>query len=144
MVRSVYLLDTNIISEAIKPNACENVIAKLKECSFLCGVPSVVWHELLFGMNRLEEGKKKKIISEYLINCVQCSFPFFSYDEQSAWIHADIRASLERRGAALPLIDSQIASVAISNNMLLVTRNVKEFEAIKSASSLMIENWFEM
>ncbi|MFA6937531.1 MAG: hypothetical protein WCQ67_04815 [Treponema sp.] len=95
-------------------------------------------------MNRLEEGKKKKIISEYLINCVQCSFPFFSYDEQSAWIHADIRASLERRGTALPLIDSQIASVAISNNMLLVTRNVKEFEAIKSASSLMIENWFEM
>jgi predicted nucleic acid-binding protein len=35
-----------------------------------------------------------------------------------------------------------IASIAISNNLILVTRNVSDFTTIAENSNLMIENWF--
>lgn len=36
-----------------------------------------------------------------------------------------------------------IASIAISNNLILVTRNTSDFKDIREISNLMIENWFE-
>src|SRR5574344_1664108 len=98
MVRPLYLLDTNIVSECIKPDASATVLEKLRNSTNLCAIPSPVWHELLYGMNRLAEGRKKNIIRDYLITCVQSSFPVFPYDEHASWIHADIRAELEKAG----------------------------------------------
>jgi predicted nucleic acid-binding protein len=39
--------------------------------------------------------------------------------------------------------DLLIAAIAISNNLILVTRNVSDFKDIAANSNLMIENWFE-
>ena len=36
-----------------------------------------------------------------------------------------------------------IAATAISNNLILVTRNISDFTDIAANSNLMIENWFE-
>ena len=36
--------------------------------------------------------------------------------------------------------DSQIASIAIANGLVLVTRNTKDFESLPT---LMLENWFQ-
>lgn len=41
-------------------------------------------------------------------------------------------------------MDAQIASVAIANNLILVTRNQKDFEPIAAVSTLMLENWFQI
>lgn len=41
-------------------------------------------------------------------------------------------------------MDAQIASVAIANNLILVTRNQKDFEPIATVSTLMLENWFQI
>ncbi len=40
-------------------------------------------------------------------------------------------------------MDLMIASTAISNNLILVTRNTDDFKPIRQISNLMIENWFE-
>ena len=50
---------------------------------------------------------------------------------------------LESIGKLPPEFDLQIASIAIANNMILVTRNTKDFAQISSVSNLMLENWWE-
>ncbi len=139
---AIYLLDTNIISEAIKPVPNKMVMETLNEKISFCKIPALCWHELLFGMSRLEDGKKKNIIQEYLFDFVQKNFPIISYDNHAAWIHADIRARLEKEGVAAPLVDSQIASIAVANNMILVTRNLKDFTPMQKVTPLLLENWF--
>ena len=59
----------------------------------------------------------------------------------ASWILSDIRQRLELKGKPAPLSDSMIAATAIANNLILVTRNVKDFESIREVSSLMIEDW---
>ena len=58
-------------------------------------------------------------------------------------IYSDLFPKLEKIGKIPQDFDLQIASIAIANNMILVTRNIRDFEAICSVSNLMIENWFE-
>jgi tRNA(fMet)-specific endonuclease VapC len=67
-------------------------------------------------------------------------FSIISYDDHAAWIHASLRAGSDSERRPLSFADGQIASIALANNMILVTRNVKEFTGI---SQLHIENWFE-
>ena len=61
----------------------------------------------------------------------------------ASWILSDIRQRLESKGKRAPLADAMIAATAIADNLILVTRNVKDFESIREVSSLMIENWCE-
>ncbi|MBO4706359.1 MAG: type II toxin-antitoxin system VapC family toxin [Spirochaetaceae bacterium] len=142
-MKPYYLLDTNIISELMKATPNKNVVEKAAEYESLCAIPSTTWNELLFGVQRMAEGKKKSLIFEDLIDDIQTSFPIIHYDNHAAWIHADIRARLADEGTPIDFQDTQIASIAISNNMVLVTRNTKHFEPIQKISPLMIENWFD-
>ena len=69
---------------------------------------------------------------------------FYSvYDNHAAWIHADIRARLADEGTPIDFQDTQIASIAMSNNMVLVMRITEHFEPIQKVFLLMLENWFE-
>lgn len=142
-MRPYYLLDTNIISELMKATPNKAVAKKTAEYESLCAIPSTTWNELLFGVQRMAEGKKKSLIFEDLIDDIQANFPIINYDNHAAWIHADIRTKLADEGTPIDFQDTQIASIAISNNMILVTRNTKHFEPILKVSPLMLENWFD-
>lgn len=69
-------------------------------------------------------------------------YEFISYDFKAAGINAEILAKLESVGNPIPFADSQIASVALSRSLVLVTRNVKDFLPIQKYFPLQIENWF--
>ena len=58
-------------------------------------------------------------------------------------IHSEIRANAEKIGKPVPFSDSMIASIALANHMVLVTRNTRHFTAIQEVSNLQVENWFE-
>ena len=98
-----YLLDSNIISEIIKPQPNFNVLKKMAEHSSGCAICSPVWEEL----PRHAASKTKKA------------------------------------GKPTQKSDSLIASIALANHMILVTRNTKHFAPIQEVSELKIENWFE-
>jgi tRNA(fMet)-specific endonuclease VapC len=142
-MRPYYLLDTNIISELMKATPNKTVAEKVVEYESLCAIPSTTWNELLFGVQRMAEGRKKSLIFEDLIDGIQANFPIINYDNHAAWIHADIRARLADDGTTIDFQNTQIASIAVSNNMILVTRNTKHFEPIQKVSPLMLENWFD-
>ena len=65
------------------------------------------------------------------------------FDSHAAVIYSDVRSRLEKAGKPAPELDMQIASVAIANNLILVTRNIADFKDIQQVSALMLENWFD-
>ena len=143
MIRPYYLLDTNIISELMKATPNPKVVKKINSYENLCAIPSTTWTELLYGVNIMKSGKKRDFIFDYLVEMVQSRFEIIQYDNHAAWIHGDIRSRLHEAGSPVDFPDSQIASIAVANNMILVTRNTKHFEPIQKVSPLMLENWFE-
>lgn len=142
-MRPLYLLDTNMISEIFKPFPNEKAYKMLQENVSLCALPATTWNELLYGVHIMHEGKKQKYIFSKLVDDVQDAYNIIQYDNHAAWIHADIRSRLKEKGKTLDFQDTQIASIAVSNCMILVTRNIKHFEPIQEVSPLMLENWFE-
>lgn len=143
MERPFYLLDTNVLSEIFKPKPNDKLIQMLQRNERFCVISSTSWNELLYGVNIMPEGKKKQLLFERLIDDIQAAYNIIQYDNHAALIQADIRSRLKQKGRPVDFQDTQIASIAVSNCMILVTRNTKNFEPIQEVSPLMMENWFE-
>lgn len=137
-----FLLDANIISELVKKNADFNVLKKLVEHSSDCAMTVMTWHELLYGVERLADGQRKTELAKFIHDDVGENFPLVDYSKKAAELHAKIRAVCENNGEPVPYGDSQIAAIAIAENMTLVTRNVKHFQAVAKYFPLKLENWF--
>ena len=138
-----YLLDTNIVSEIIKPEPDLNVIKKIAEHNSDCAICSPVWQELLFGLYRMPESINKKYLGKFIKEDVHENFKIKNFTEKAADIQAQLRIKLEQLGKPTQKEDSMIAAIALANHMVLVTRNSKHFAAIQQVSALTVENWFE-
>ena len=143
MSQLIYLLDTNIISEPTKAQASDKVIQKLAENLEYSGISSIVWAETLTGVKQLPDGKRKTGLFDYLVENVQKMYEIIPFDASCASIYSDLAQKLKETGSPAPQFDLLIAATAIANNLILVTRNTQDFEAIAKVSNLMIENWFE-
>ncbi len=135
-----FLLDTNIISGPRKKNPNAAVLAKLKQYDGEVGIASLVWHEVWFGCQRLPQSHRRREIEHYLINVVLPTMPILPYDAKSAKWHASERVRLSSAGQSPSFVDGQIAAVAFTNNLTLVTRNITDFE---NFSGLNLENWYD-
>ena len=135
-----FLLDTNTLSEPMKPKPNPGVLRRLEELGEVSCMAAPVWHELVYGARLLPPSKKRQAIEQYLIEVVQTSFPILPYDEEAAEWHARERARLSKLGAKPPIIDGQIAAIAKRNGLILVTANRKDFERFEQ---LEIEDWME-
>lgn len=138
-----YLLDSNVISEIIKPAPSLSVIKKLAEHASDCAISVTTWHELIFGVEQLENSYKKTELQKFIQDDVKQSFEIIPYTAEVAKIHAEIRAKLKKDGFPLSFANSQIAAIAISNNMILSTRNTKDFIQIAKYFPVMLENWWQ-
>ena len=125
-MKNIYLLDTNIISQVTKPEPSEKLIT---------------WYELKNGIELLADGSKKTKLKTFLYDYVQQSFPVIPYDIHAASINADITGKLLPLGKPTPILDTQIASVAIANNLILVTNNTSDFKIFSDNFNLMLEDW---
>lgn len=142
-LRSIYLLDTNIISEPTKPNPSEKVLSTLDFKGKFSVISASVWYETLRGIEILPDGKRKQTLSTEYLDYIQTNFPIIPYDEHCASLQASIFARMKNKGTQVPIVDSQIAATAMANNLILVTRNTKDFEPICKEFPLNVENWFE-
>lgn len=85
--------------------------------------------------------KRKNVLLNYTIEYVQKQYEILSFDASDANIYSDLYERLKSQGTPAQRFDLLIASIAISNNLILVTRNVSDFTAIVENSNLMIEEW---
>lgn len=133
-----YLLDTAVVSAPVATRPDRKVVRRLEQYGPRCAIAAPVWHELVYGCGRLPTGKRRLALEEYLKEVVRRSFPILPYDEVAAAWHGRERARLEDSGKAPPFVDGQIASIAFSQNLTLVTPNARHFAAFKD---LEIVDW---
>lgn len=126
-----FLLDTNVLSEALKPTPNAAALRQLDRHADEVVTASVVWHELVFGIASLPKGKKRAFGERYLANVVAANIPVLGYDAVAASWHAHERARLAAVGRTPPFIDGQIAAIAAVNGLTLVTANTRDFAAFR-------------
>ncbi len=136
----IYLLDTNILSEPSRVKPDPNVSRRLMEPDLRLVTASVVWLELWSGFHRLETGRRKSKVKDYLESLLETNLMILPYTQRCAEIQAALASSLAQQGKTLPVVDAMIAGTALANDLILVTRNVADFQNIPK---LQIENWFQ-
>jgi tRNA(fMet)-specific endonuclease VapC len=114
------------------------VLAKLGEHGGECAISAQVWHELHYGVGRLARGKRRVILETFLREVVHPTLPILPYDERAAEWLAEERVRLEKAGKQIPVVDGQIASVAATNGIPVVTANLPDFSIFKG---LAVQNW---
>lgn len=134
----LYLLDTNVLSEPLRPQPDPEIMALMQENEGSLVTASVVWHEMLFGCYRLPESARRTAIERYLFDVVRKTMLILVYDDRAAAWHAAERARLAGIGLTPSFVDGQIAAIARVNNCTLVTGNVEDFEHF---GELLLENW---
>ena len=133
-----YLLDTHIVSEPLRPVPNQEVLDHLREYQAEIALGSVVWHELWYGCWRLPPSTKRTVIEAYLKDVVARTIPILPYDQRAALWHAEERARLAQIGRPLPFADGQIAAVAATNGLCLVTFNRDDYAPFQG---LRLEDW---
>jgi predicted nucleic acid-binding protein len=125
-----YLLDTNVLSETVRPHPDAGVLRWLEAApQERLYISALTFGELRKGVSLLSEGKKRQNLLHWLEH------------ELAGWFEGKILAvdkdvadkwgfCLAQIGRTLPAIDSLIAATALTHNLVLVTRNIKDFEGI--------------
>ncbi len=133
-----YLLDTNVVSEPLRPKPSPGVIRRLSEIDDEAAIGAPVWHELRFGCARLPPSRRRERFEHYIDTVVLANFPILEYDREAADWHALERARLSALGRTPPFTDGQIAAIAHVNGLILVTGNSRDFEGFQG---LRLEDW---
>ena len=128
-----YLLDTNVVSEWVKPRPNGNVIAWLAEASEDEIFISVcTFAELRFGVASMARGKRRDHLDEWLRSDLPVRFDrrIVGIDVSIAVAWGDIQARAKQKGRPVGPMDGLIAATAAVHDMTIVTRNTKHFEAV--------------
>ncbi|MBU2620740.1 MAG: type II toxin-antitoxin system VapC family toxin [Proteobacteria bacterium] len=133
-----YLLDTNVLSEAVKANPDRYVMAMLEKHQDEIATAAPVWHELLYGCLRLPVSRKREMLEAYLEDVILRNMDILPYDERAAEWHAEQRSKLSMQGKTPSFVDGQIAAITIVNELILITRNTHDFKMFENFSVL---NW---
>jgi predicted nucleic acid-binding protein len=125
-----FLLDTNVLSEARRPDGNPSVRARLAgtppEDKF---VSVITIGELVSGVSRLNPGKRRRELEEW-IEQAERQFPsrLLPVTRDVAHLWGDLTARTAKAGRPLSVADGLIAATAIHHGLRLMTRNVGDFE----------------
>ncbi len=127
------VLDTNVVSELLRPlpdaRALQWVDAQSADTLWLC---SVVTAELLYGVARLPEGRRKQQLAKALESILHEDFDLrvLPFDLEASLVYAGIVARQESLGQPVSMADAQIAATCLRHDAILATRNVRDFEGM--------------
>lgn len=129
-----FLIDTNICIYIMNNHPAE-VVQKFRNVGVgNIGISSITVSELQYGVfksKRIKENTRR--LEEFL-----SPFEILLYGEDESKYYGKLRNQLEQQGNTIGPLDLSIAAHALSNKLILVTNNEKEFSRVKS---LKVENW---
>ena len=125
------LLDTNVLSEALKPLPSPIVLRWLaaQEPSSVF-TTSVTQAEVLYGIETLPPGKRRTRLLAAVEKMFAEEFEgrILPFDEDSARAFAGIVAARDAAGRPISQFDAMIAAIARSNRAAVATRNTADFQ----------------
>ena len=130
-----YLLDTNICIYLIneRPQDLLSKFAQYPIDEF--GISSITHAELQYGIAKsTHKEKNKEALDQFLLPLTILPF----HGEEATACYGEMRALLESKGETIGPFDMLIAAHALSQNLILISNNVKEFARIPG---LKLENW---
>ncbi len=127
-----YLLDTNVVSEALLPHPNEQALLWLESNVELAAIASLTLHELCFGVFKLPRGARRARLAAYIEDVVRPTYKVLGYDENAAQWHAEERAKLVLTGRTPAFVDGQIAAIAHVHGLCVVTANQKDFRPFRN------------
>jgi tRNA(fMet)-specific endonuclease VapC len=101
----LFLIDTNTLSEPLRPEPNENVLAKIKHHQSEIATAAQVLFEITSGCYKLPDSKKHRAIRVYIDEFILPNFPILPYDEKAAAWHGKQHARLVTIGLTPPFID---------------------------------------
>lgn len=134
------LLDTNVVSEAMKPAPAEAVRAWLDEqAAETLFLSSVTIAELMFGIGALPDGKRKERLTEALDGVMDLfADRVLPFDVDAARRYANLAVKARTAGKGFPTPDGYIAAIAAAKGFAVATRDSSAFEA---ANVTVIDPW---
>jgi predicted nucleic acid-binding protein len=131
-----FLLDTNIVSEFMKPKPDQNVLRWLKNADEDITFMSVVsLAELRHGIELLDAGRRKSALHSWLSEHLPERFAgrILAIDSVIADQWGRLSAAARRQGIGLQVMDGFIAATALAHSHVVVTRNVRDFQRLDIA-----------
>lgn len=134
------LLDTNVVSEAMKPEPHRGVRdwldAQAAETLFLC---SVTVAELSFGIGALPRGKRRDNLSATLDGVLELfAARILAFDTDAARRYGDLAVRARTAGRGFPTPDGYIAAIAAAHGFVVASRDRSAFT---SAGLTVIDPW---
>jgi len=123
-----YLVDANVLSEATKPQPSAKVVAWLRENESALAVDPIILGEVRYGIYLLPAGKRRRRLERWITRGVaRLTCLPWTADTGLRW--AKLLATLRAAGKAVAIKDSLIAATALAHNLVMATRNVRDFRA---------------
>lgn len=125
------ILDTNVLSEAVRPQPDETVVRWLR---FTPGddlfTTAITEAEMRYGAARLPAGRNRRereaqIDHIFAVRFAGCVLPF---DTRAANVFPNVILSMQKQRRSHSFPDAQIAAIALAHGAAVATRNVEHFE----------------
>lgn len=136
------VLDTNVVSEAMKPQPHEAVRAWLdNQAAETLYLSSVTVAELLFGVAALPAGKRKNMLTETVDGLLALfGDRVLPFDTEAARYYAELAYLARTGGRGFPTPDGYIAAIAASRGFIVASRDTGPYTA---AGITVINPWEE-
>ena len=125
------ILDTNVVSEAMKPSAHPAVVEWLnRQAAETLFLSSITLAELLYGISSMP-GRRKNALATTLESLLLELYGdrILPFDTDAAHCHAQLATKARAAGRGFPTPDGYIAAIASAKGFTVATRDIGPFEA---------------
>jgi len=128
-----FLLDTNIISELVKPKPEANVTEWVEDTDeSLLYLSVLTLGEIRRGIAALPQSRRRATLEAWLDKDLRARFDdrILEIDQEVADRWGMLTAAARKRGIVLPVIDGLLAATALEHNLTLVTRDTGQIPSM--------------
>lgn len=134
------ILDTNVLSELVRPQPNANVLTWLRtQPSTHLATTTINVAEILAGIALLPEGSRRDDIQHRMQHGLHSlNARTYGFDQAAAIAYGPIIAARQRLGRPLRGFDGLIAAIAVARGLRIATRNVDDF---RDCGVVIVDPW---